>query len=54
MTDLELGPEAIRGLILMQWALHVADRVDARRDDERWMRMRVWQPLEILGKVLCD
>ena len=43
---------AVPGLVLMQWASHVADRVEARRDDERWMRLRVWQPLESLGRML--
>jgi hypothetical protein len=44
--------DAIPGLVLLHWVTHVADRVDARRGDERWMRMRVWQPLEQLGRVL--
>lgn len=50
--DLGLVPETIPALILMQWVTHVADRIDARRDDESWMRRRVWQPLETLGRML--
>ena len=44
--------DAIPGLVLLHWVTHVADRVEARRGDERWMRMRLWQPLELLGRVL--
>jgi len=41
-------------LILLQWITHVSDRIEARSDDERWLRMRVWQPLESLGRTLRD
>ena len=49
---LGVAREAIPVLLLVQWAAHVSERVDARRDDARWMRMRVWQPLESLGLCL--
>lgn len=54
MRDLEVPPDAVRPLVLLQWLTHVADRVDARCDDGPWMRLRVWQPLERLGRILCD
>jgi aminoglycoside phosphotransferase (APT) family kinase protein len=51
---LDLPTAVIPGLILAQWVTHVADRIEARRDDERWVRLRLWQPLESLGRLLCD
>jgi hypothetical protein len=54
VRTLQLDPESIAGLVLVHWLNHVADRLDARRDDERWMRLRVRQPLESLEGVLCD
>jgi aminoglycoside phosphotransferase (APT) family kinase protein len=42
----------VPGLVLVQWLTHVADRVAARQDDERWMRVRVWQPLDTMGHLL--
>jgi hypothetical protein len=51
---LQIDPQSIAGLVLVHWLNHVADRLDARRDDERWVRMRMRQPLESLEEVLCD
>jgi hypothetical protein len=51
---LDVPPETIPALVLVQWATHVTDRIDARRDDEQWMRLRLWQPLESLGRTLRD
>jgi hypothetical protein len=47
-----IPPAAVPGLVLAQWATHVADRIAARCDDRRWMRLRVWQPIEVLGRTL--
>jgi aminoglycoside phosphotransferase (APT) family kinase protein len=52
LEALELPVEAVQPLVLLQWVHHVADRVSARRDDERWMRLRVRQPLDQLGRIL--
>jgi aminoglycoside phosphotransferase (APT) family kinase protein len=52
LDQLGVDEAVIPALLLVQWLTHVADRVDARRDDARWMRMRVWQPLESMGTVL--
>jgi hypothetical protein len=49
---LDVPAEAVPGLVLMQWVTHVADRVDARRSDDRWVRLRLRQPLETLGRTL--
>jgi aminoglycoside phosphotransferase (APT) family kinase protein len=49
---LDVPAPAIPALILLQWITHLADRIEARRDDERWMRLRVWQPLESVGAFL--
>jgi hypothetical protein len=54
LDALDIPREAVPALILMQWVSHLAERVEARRDDERWMRLRVWQPLESLGRMLRD
>ena len=63
MTDPVVGPyartlgldlEVVPPLILAQWVTHVADRVHARREDDRWMRLRVRQPLESLERIVCD
>jgi aminoglycoside phosphotransferase (APT) family kinase protein len=50
--DVEAG--SIPALLLAQWVTHAADRAAVRRADDRWMRLRVWQPLETLGRMLCD
>jgi aminoglycoside phosphotransferase (APT) family kinase protein len=52
VRTLEIQPEAIPGLILAQWLTHVGDRIEARRDDERWVRLRLNQPLDSLGRIL--
>jgi hypothetical protein len=44
----------VSGLILAQWLTHVGDRIVARREDERWMRLRVAQPLDSFGRTLRD
>jgi hypothetical protein len=54
MRVLDIPLQTIPGLILVQWATHVADRVDARSEDKEWMRLRLWQPLESLGRILRD
>src|SRR5688572_19891596 len=54
VQQLALPIGIVRALVLLQWATHVADRVEARRDDERWMRIRLWQPLERIGRLLSD
>jgi hypothetical protein len=51
---LGLDPAGVPALVLAQWATHIADRIDARRDDARWMRVRVAQPLESLERIMCD
>ena len=51
---LDLEPEVIPGLILAQWLTHVGDRIEARRNDERWMRLRVLQPIESLTRTMRD
>jgi hypothetical protein len=51
---LDVKPDTIPALILLQWVTHVADRVNVRGTDERWMRLRVWQPLESLGRTFCE
>ena len=53
VRDLDVPAAAIPALVLMQWVIHVEDRVAARRDDERWMRLRVHQPLESVRRILC-
>ncbi len=52
LQALDVPLTSIPALILMQWVTHVADRIEARRDDERWMRLRVWQPLESVEAFL--
>jgi aminoglycoside phosphotransferase (APT) family kinase protein len=47
-----LSADVVRGLILLQWITHIADRIDARGGDDRWMRLRVWQPMETLRRTL--
>ena len=54
IADLRLPPETLGGLVLMQWVIHVAERTGARAADERWMRLRVRQPIETLGRILRD
>ena len=54
LRALDLEPGVIPGLILAQWLTHVGDRIEARRDDERWMRLRVWQPIESLTRTMRD
>lgn len=54
LRDFDVPRDTIPALILLQWVAHVADRIDARRDDERWMRRRVWQPLESLSGIVSD
>jgi hypothetical protein len=49
---LGLHEDAIAILLLMQWVLHVAERIEVRSDDRAWMRMRVEQPLERLERML--
>jgi hypothetical protein len=51
---LDVPIQVIPALTMMQWATHVAERIEARRGDERWMQMRVWQPLEQLEKALGE
>ena len=54
VRSLGVEEEIIPALILAQWVTHAGDRAAARQKDARWMRLRVWQPLEILGRMLCD
>ena len=54
LRALDLQPEVVSGLILAQWLTHVGDRIVARREDERWMRLRVAQPLDSFGRTLRD
>ena len=49
-----IPPASVPALIMLQWVTHVADRIEARADDERWLRLRVSQPLESLGRTLRD
>jgi aminoglycoside phosphotransferase (APT) family kinase protein len=50
LRALSVPPAVLPALVVMQWATHVAERAEARADDERWMRQRVWQPLEALRR----
>jgi hypothetical protein len=50
----DLTTEVVRGLILLQWITHVADRIDARGEDARWLRLRVQQPLVSLGRMFRE
>ena len=52
MRALDVPPASVPAIVLTQWITHVADRIEARRDDERWMRLRLRQPLESLGRML--
>ena len=54
LLALDLRPEVVPGLILAQWLTHVGDRIEARCNDERWMRLRVWQPMESLTRTIRD
>ena len=54
LRAIDLRPEVVPGLILAQWLTHVGDRIEARRDDERWMRLRFRQPLDSFGRTLRD
>jgi aminoglycoside phosphotransferase (APT) family kinase protein len=54
LRTLGVPAASVPALILLQWVTHVADRIEARADDQRWLRLRVWQPLESLGRTLRD
>jgi aminoglycoside phosphotransferase (APT) family kinase protein len=52
LQSMDLGLDVVPALMLMQWTLHVAERIEARCDDERWMNERVWAPLGALERVM--
>jgi aminoglycoside phosphotransferase (APT) family kinase protein len=54
MNTLGVPAASVPALVLLQWITHVADRITARGDDQSWLRLRVWQPLESLGRLLRE